>query len=325
MSTKILTFFGLIGYGALALAQVPPGYDAASFARIGVGARALALGGAYVAVAEDVTAAYWNPAGLAFVETFQVEGMYTNWLGVGVHLQYLGLAGYPPLGEARPTLRLAERPLVWAFNWLSTLVPDIPWSEDGVMGTFDARSHLFILSAALQLDEKTGVGVNVKVYHDRILEGWSLGMGIDVGFLRYTTLGGVPISLALNTTDLGGPSIRWYGTTGEAPAYLPWLVRIGLSARLFENKLVWCGNVEWGLNQPRFEQARLGAEFVAGPVTLRLGWRQPLWREPGSGKLPGSVWSLGLGLKPWPWFALDYAYLPGRLGDSHLLALRMMF
>ncbi len=40
---------------------------AGEFLSIGVGGRALGLGGAFVALANDVTAGYWNPAGLAQV------------------------------------------------------------------------------------------------------------------------------------------------------------------------------------------------------------------------------------------------------------------
>lgn len=324
MKTIILLILGL---GMAARAQVPPGYDAASFARIGAGARALALGGAFAAVAEDVTAAYWNPAGLAFLETFQVEGMYTNWYGVGVHFQYLGLAGHPPLREPRLALYLADSPLAFALNWLATYIPDIPWSEDRVMSTFDAWSHLFVLSGALRPREGTGVGVNLKVYHDRILKGWSLGVSADLGVLWRLTIRGIPVNLALVTTDLGGPSLRWFGTTGEAPAYLPWLIRVGAAARLLDERLLVCGSVEWGINQPRFELARTGLEIAVGPVALRMGWRQPLWRETKRTvqEWPPGSWSLGLGLRPWPWLALDYAFLPGRLGDSHLLALRLAF
>ena len=39
------------------------GAHAAEFLSHGVGARALGMGGAFVAVADDATATYWNPAG----------------------------------------------------------------------------------------------------------------------------------------------------------------------------------------------------------------------------------------------------------------------
>jgi len=40
----------------------------------GTGARAMGMGGAYLAVAEDFTAAYWNPAGLAQIRDMEVYG-----------------------------------------------------------------------------------------------------------------------------------------------------------------------------------------------------------------------------------------------------------
>lgn len=299
-------------------AQVPPGYEAASFARIGVGARALSLGGAFTAVAEDITAAYWNPAGLAYLTNFQVEGMYTNWFGVDIHLQYLGAGGYPPLGDSRPQLRFMNRPLVLAFNWFSSWIPNIPWSEDGTMGTFDAWSHLFVFSAALRWDESWGIGANVKVFHDRILEGWSLGISWDLGILLNTHIGSNLVRVAVVTTDIGSPAIQWYGLAGGAPAYLPWLFRIGASIRFLDEKLLLCGSLEWGVNVPGFKRAQIGAEAVVGPLALRLGWQQPLGMELATGP-----WCLGLGLYPFPWITLDYAFLPGRLGESHLLALRI--
>lgn len=59
---------GFYGCGACGFGDGPrgtAGVDAAGFARIGIGGWPLALGGAYVALAEEPTAGYWNPAGLA--------------------------------------------------------------------------------------------------------------------------------------------------------------------------------------------------------------------------------------------------------------------
>lgn len=49
---------------------------AAEFLSIGVGARALAMGGAFTSIADDATAAYWNPAGLRLIESKQIGAMH---------------------------------------------------------------------------------------------------------------------------------------------------------------------------------------------------------------------------------------------------------
>ena len=51
-----------------------------SFLKIGVGARPIGMGSAYVALAGDPTAIYWNPAGLASTEGAQVIAMHNEWI-----------------------------------------------------------------------------------------------------------------------------------------------------------------------------------------------------------------------------------------------------
>ena len=48
------------------------------FLRMGVGARALGMGGAFTGIADDPSAAYWNPAGLGQIHNFQLEFMNVN-------------------------------------------------------------------------------------------------------------------------------------------------------------------------------------------------------------------------------------------------------
>ncbi|MGE5599770.1 MAG: hypothetical protein ACM3XS_10355, partial [Bacteroidota bacterium] len=52
----------------------------ASAAELGIGARAIGMGGAYVAVADDGTAAYWNPAAITQIK---IVGITPSFAGAG--------------------------------------------------------------------------------------------------------------------------------------------------------------------------------------------------------------------------------------------------
>jgi len=63
------------------------------FLNIGVGARAQAMGNAFVASVDDVTAGFWNPAGLAGIDMkkgIQVGAMHAEWFGGVGKYDYLG-------------------------------------------------------------------------------------------------------------------------------------------------------------------------------------------------------------------------------------------
>ena len=313
----LLSFMASMGVWA----QVPPGYDAASFARIGVGVRALGMAGAFTAVAEGPMAAYWNPAGLATLSTFSAEGMYTNWMSADIPYQYLILAGYPPLREGRPTLLWQGEPVVFGLGWVSVVVPDIPWIEEsGETGVFTALSNLFLLSFGLSLPTPSGLslGASLKIYHDRILEGLSFGLGLDLGLLWRGEVARIPVSLGIVTTDVGDTKIRWYGTQGEPENFVPWLFRAGFAAQLWEGKILMAASYEWGLRRPRFERLRGGGELSLGWVFLRFGYERLVVE-------PRGHWRAGIGVRPLEWLEIDYAFLPGTLGDSHLLSLRVDF
>ena len=69
----------VVAAGLAALLAQPA---AANFVEVETGARAMGMGGAFIAVADDVTALHWNPAGLSAVDRVQVFGMRTSVYGV---------------------------------------------------------------------------------------------------------------------------------------------------------------------------------------------------------------------------------------------------
>src|SRR5213083_1097212 len=71
---------------------------AGEFLKIQVGARALGMGGAFVAVADDATAPYWNPAGLVYLPYREVLPQHSEKFGGLVTHDYIG-AGFPLGGK----------------------------------------------------------------------------------------------------------------------------------------------------------------------------------------------------------------------------------
>src|ERR1044071_7438798 len=92
-----LTVTGLSPSGATG-----KGESGAQFLRIGAGARALGMAGAFSPVADDATAIYWNPSGLASLDHREISLTYDSYFKDSAS-QFLGYAH--PMGE-RGTLGL---------------------------------------------------------------------------------------------------------------------------------------------------------------------------------------------------------------------------
>ena len=94
----------------------------AIFLELGVGSRALGLGGAYVAVADDITATYWNPAGLAQLAK---DGLTNKELRTQIAVQHatrrpgLGYFNYLAVG------RKLRSPATLDFSWIHAGIDEI--------------------------------------------------------------------------------------------------------------------------------------------------------------------------------------------------------
>jgi hypothetical protein len=91
---------------------------AAEFLKTQVGARAVGMGGAFTAVADDATALWWNPAGMIYLPYREVIPQHAEKFGKLVNHDYLGLV--LPLGGAQ------SKQSALGVGLLRVAVDDIP-------------------------------------------------------------------------------------------------------------------------------------------------------------------------------------------------------
>ncbi len=152
------------------------------FLSIGVGAPALGLSNAVVGGVDDVTAAYWNPAGLTGMKDFlQIGAMHSEY--------FAGIAKYDYIGIAKPI----DEKSVAAFTFLRFGVDDIPNTTQLIdaagnidydkITTFSAGDYAFLFSYARILPVKgLSLGGNFKVIFRHVGDfAKSWGFGLDAG------------------------------------------------------------------------------------------------------------------------------------------------
>ena len=87
-----ILFSATIGFSQLDNTETitKTGTTAAQFLKIGVDARGSAMGNAFTAMSGDISAMYWNPAGLASIGKIESMFVNANWLaGINLILRQL--------------------------------------------------------------------------------------------------------------------------------------------------------------------------------------------------------------------------------------------
>jgi hypothetical protein len=325
--TMRLRSVGLCVLGIVAASPVHATKLAGEFMALGAGARALGMGGAFGAVAADASAIYWNPAGIAGMEGRQVLAMHAEQFGdlvnynFGAYVQPTSLvdaAHKPAFGVALIHLGAPEQPItndLTAVDANDDGIPEYfidpngraiyPSEYDSIRRESD---NSFAGFGTFAMETGFGnVGGTLKlIYQDAIAGESSMGIGIDLGFLRRDFLT-KDLSIGAKLQDATGTYISWSTGTNEfiipmlklggayriAPAGLHGAILLAADADVF------------------FDNRQTASEFWVETVSTDLHLGAELSfddRVMIRGGVDGSNPTAGAGL----YFAmvgLDYAYL----------------
>ncbi len=176
------------------------GTSAAQFLKIPVGARAISMGSSFASIADDATSMYWNPSGIANVNSFEIYASHSQWIAEIDH-NYFGLV--VPIDEQSSV----------GINAITLSSGDIERttiSNPRGTGTFfDATDISVGVSYARYLIEDISVGLNVKYVNQRIWNTSAETFAVDFGILLHTGYYGMTLGLSFQNF---GPEMQMSGS-----------------------------------------------------------------------------------------------------------------
>lgn len=274
----------------LLLAGFADAAETGAFLRVQPGARPMAMGEAYTAVADDLNALTTNPSGLASMTTREAGFTHAELFG-GAHYDFAAAAMG---GYGLSVQRLAQAGI------------DGRDSSGQATGSFGAADTAVSLAAASRSDGFLFGGA-VKYVDSRIADASAHTVAADFGVMRGFSAGAVPVSVGAALRNVG-PGLKY----GDVTEPLPLTASFGASARL-AGSLLLSADVS---HRPYGSQTSfaVGTEYsVVGGFSMRLGYAM------------GSSFGAGFGLKL-RGAQIDYSFSPaGELGAAQRLSLSSRF
>ena len=164
------------------------GTTAAQFLKIGIGARALGMGGAYSAVSNDATALYWNPAGLASIKKNEIILDHQDWI-LDVDLDFIGGSYNTPFGTIGAAI---------SAMYMGEMEVTTTHSPEGTGEKFNAGSIMGQLTFSRSLTDRFSFGISTKIIRESIYNSKANGLALDLGTLYDTQIPGLTMGMSIS-------------------------------------------------------------------------------------------------------------------------------
>ncbi len=283
-----------------------------AFLNYGAGARSLAMGKTFVGIADDASAAYWNPAGLATLEKPEITALYAN---LYEKTGYSFAAGVYPLSKSDRVVEVQQegtasgKGVEKSYGTIGLAIVNL--SSRGFqlrdeynyeLGEGGVSESAAILSYGTRLQMADGgwqiaVGTNLKVVNQNVNTKSDTGYGIDLGVLwsgkvvsgRVVENLFTPLTVGFSLQNIIAPQLT---LIDEADEY-PLSATLGLSYKFFNDSLLTAVDLNKTAN--RQVKVHLGTEYtLAQMFSIRAG-------------LDETEATFGMGVK-WQNYSLDYAF-----------------
>lgn len=314
------------------------GTTAASFLEIGVSAGAVGMGGAFVSIANDASALYWNASGIADIQMYEAIIVHTDWIA-GTNFDFGGivlpLGGFGSLGFSFSSLSMDDMKVTTVEQ------------PEGTGEFFSANDIAVGISYARNLTELFAIGFTVKYIEQRIWHMSASTFAVDIGTkFRTDLLGGMVIGASISNfgapLKMEGRDGRYFirvdntklgsneriPTTIEMDSWeLPLTFQIGVSTYAVNNdNYKFLVAVDAKVPNNNYQSLNVGGELSFKDLLFLRGGYNSLFLRDGEGGL-----SLGVGINSKMLFSnaivnFDYAFRDfGRIKDVHNLSVGIKF
>lgn len=334
LKVKVLVSFVLLTLLATSAQAQSAATYAGEFMQLGVGARSMALGGAGVAISNDVTAGYFNPAGLTSLIYPGVAGQYETRFDGTVRYNYGGFGA--PLGsDASIGLSVFNISIPGIKDTRNALIDlnqngkydDGERFDTSKVKTFSNYDWGVYFSYAKSADSQFSYGASAKLLIRKLEENNSaVGFGFDIG-ARYLLT--ERVVLAANLQDVTTTLLSY--TTGTKELVTPTL-KLGAAYHFFITEDGYHRIIPTIDADLKFDNRGDAALVAAGPISadLHLGaeYRFGDAFAIRGGYSDQKALTFGAGVKL-PKLNVDYAFMSfndlDQLGNTHRISFAFTF
>ena len=266
--------------------QSKVGTTSGQFLGIGVGARAMAMGGAFTSMIGEPISMYWNPGSISSIKNNQAEFLNVDWL-IDTQWNYIG---YINKLNDRSTMGANLFYLDYGEEEITTI-----YDQQGTDNYWSAYDLSLGLYYGINLTDRFSFGGGAKYIKQSIYNETASTIAIDIGLLYQNyihsyrigmSISNIGLNMILKGNDLyfncdldsenqgNNDNVPCVLETGEYPLKI--FYRIGLSKDFsLNNNLLFTTSSDWVIPSDDVEHLNIGFEFsYIEKAYLRFGYRQ---------------------------------------------------